>query len=161
MTEAMPATVVKDYTGLVAALNDAKNHLGLSNEFCEEIGDLTAGQIDKWIGPSLAKSFMTPFAFNMFCELFAVEFVMRPNPQAIERMQSRWERRNHNRIRVSSKPLSLAVKERAKSEIFAELGRRGGLARARSITSAQRSAIARKASLSRRRVPRQKKEKAR
>lgn len=146
--QAFPAATFSDYDGMVAALAAAKNWLGLSNEVCEQIGGLTKGHIDKLLGPSRVKN-VGPLTLDILLELFAVQFVMQPNPDAARRMESRWERRNRSQIRVAACRASIAQIEAIKPIIFGQNAQRGGHARAASLTNEQRSRIARKAARAR------------
>ena len=98
-----------------------KNYLNLSNEFCEALGGLTKDHINKTLNPGKREKGIGPRLFDIFCELFAVEFIMRPNPAAAARMQRRYEGRNTQQIRIPpSCRISRELLEHAKQVIYSE-----------------------------------------
>lgn len=141
MSDAFPAVRFRDYAGLVAAMRAVKDHIGLSNEHLEQICGLTAGHVDKALGPSMTKT-IGRVAFDLLVEGLAIEFEARINVEAMRRMESRWERRNRSQIRTMAKPLSHEILDRAKATIFSELGRKGGIARLGKISKRRRRQIA-------------------
>lgn len=114
-----PAIVVRDSESLAEAFAAIKNHLNLSAEACEQIGGLTKGHIDKYLGPSGSKR-IGPVTFDIFCELFAVEFVMRPNPAALQRMAARFEERQAQQVRRPAR-VSKTLLDRALRHLCREL----------------------------------------
>jgi hypothetical protein len=134
-----PSIVVRNYSGFADAFKAAKNHLNLSNEFAEQLGGLCTGHIDKTLGMTRNKGIGRRL-FDILCELFAVEFVMRVNPEALQRMQKRWEGRNRLQVRIPpSHPISAEMLERAKKVIFSELGRKGAISAAKARRRARRN----------------------
>jgi hypothetical protein len=73
---------------------------------------------------------------------------MRVSPELEARMQGRLERRDQRVVRPH-KRIGKDLMKIAKSQLFAELGKRGGAKRAERLTVKQRSEIARTAALSR------------
>lgn len=143
-----PLAEVTNHEQLVDAFRIIKERRGLSNAFCDEIGGLTIDHTNKLLGPRRVKK-IGEVTFDTFCELFAVKFVMVVNPEAVKRMESRWERRNTASIRVVLNKLSSALFERAKPHVIRDFARAGGIksasGRNERTTPAQRSRIARKA----------------
>ena len=140
----MPAQdIARNSADIVAGLGRWREARGLSNEFCDSRGGLTIGQTDKTLGPSHVKA-LSEMTLDTFMEMFAVMFVMVPNPEAEQRMKPKWEGRDCSNVRVGTKQLSKAILGRAKPQIAAENGRKGGLAR-RKWPREQRVKAARKA----------------
>jgi hypothetical protein len=123
-----PLAVVTSSAEIIAALAKAREMRGLSNQFCDERGGLTAGHTDKVLGPTHTKS-LSEMTLDTFMEMFAVMFIMVPNPEAEARMRAKWEGRDSSNVRLHSKRLSKQLLERAKPLIAKENGRKGGLAR--------------------------------
>lgn len=123
-----PELIIRNHNDLADAFAAIRTHLDLSNEFCEALGGLTKDHINKTLGPTREKR-IGPRTFDIFCELFAIEFVPRVNPEARLRMQKRWERRNKQQVRVP-RPHSISKEllERAKQIIFAKHTRKATLA---------------------------------
>jgi hypothetical protein len=140
------------------AFRAMKDILGLSDAFCDQVGGLAVGHTSKCLGPSATKN-IGPVPFDVFCEMFAVEFRMTINIDAMKRMVDRWEQRNQDRVRIENRRPSKAILERAKPYVISQLAReagiksaslpthrkacrKGGKARARKLTKQQRKAIA-------------------
>jgi hypothetical protein len=111
---------------------------------------MAAGTCDKYLGPSRSVS-LTWRVTEDVMTLFGVELVMRVNPELEAKMQQRLERRDERSVR-EQKRLSKKLLEVAKSQLFTELGKRGGAKRAASLTAKQRSEIARSGGVARHRV---------
>lgn len=148
-----PTVRFRDYAGLVAAMRAVKDYIGLSNAELESICGLTSGHVDKALGPSAVKT-IGRSTFDLLCGGLAIEFEIRADPEAMRRMESRWEGRNRSQIRVDAKPPSIEILERAKPVIFRQNGVRGALARNAKLSPAKRSKIAKRAARARWRVPR-------
>jgi hypothetical protein len=144
MAENFPEAVIRKHADLADAFLAVKNHLGLSNELCEHLGGLCKGHVDKTLRAGTREKRIGAGVFDIFCELFAVEFCMRPNPEAIRRMQARWEGKNKHQVRVHTHAMSSAQIECAKSIIFKQIADRLSLHRQK-IPRAKRSRIARHA----------------
>jgi hypothetical protein len=140
--------VIRNADDLVEAFRARKEQLGLSNAAIEEQLLMAAGTCDKYLGPTRSAS-LTWRVTEDVMTLFGVEFVMRVNPEA--RMCARLERRDERQVREQTR-LSKKLLEVAKSQLFTELGRRGGAKRAASLTAKQRSEIARSGGVARHRV---------
>lgn len=140
--------VVRTQDDMIEALRRAKDMLGLSNAWCDAIGGLTSGHTDKVIGPSRTKS-LSQMTFDLFCELFAVEFHMVVNIDAAQRMADRWEGRNASNVRVESNRVSAGLLERAKRHILVASAKHANAARNQMLTREQKAKIARKAARAR------------
>lgn len=145
MTDAAP---IRSYGDLIEAFRARKAEIGLSNTDCDTLGGLTTGHTDKLLGPTRSKN-LGPLTFDILCELFAVQFVMAPNPEALERMEARWERRNERAVRVDAQRLSIELKSRALPYIMRDLGLKSAEARKQKIKPATRRRIARQAARAR------------
>lgn len=151
-----PHRVVLPELPVVRTLQDAvevfrimKEHWGLTNGFCDDVGGLTEGHTDKILGPTEDRR-VGYGTFALFMELCAIEFHPRISPEAILRMEAIWEKRErplYPNARV--KRISKKLIERAKPHVFKECGRIGGLVSAHMRTPAQRSESASKAAKSR------------
>lgn len=141
--------VVRKHADMIEVFRMMKERLQLTNEFCDDVGGLTKGHTDKILGPTEAKN-IGPVTFDLFCEMFAVEFHVKIDLDAAKRMQAVWEGRErplYPNARV--KRISKKLIERAKPFVFRENGRIGGMVTAHMRTPAQRSESARKAAKSR------------
>jgi hypothetical protein len=137
---------------LIEALRGMKAQLGLSNEFVDQVGGLTTGHCDKVLGPTRAKG-LSGTVLDVFLELFAVELVMRPNPEALARMEERWERRNGDHVRLMLTKVSMRMLQRAKPFVLRDFSRECSLkardGRLRKISPGKRRKIARNAARAR------------
>lgn len=140
--------VIRTQDDLIEALRKAKDMLGLSNQWCDAVGGLTAGHTDKVIGPSRTKS-LSQMTFDLFCEMFAVELHMVVNMDAVQRMAARWEGRNASNVRVESNRVSAGLLERAKPHILMASAKHANAVRNEMLTREHRSKIARKAARAR------------
>jgi hypothetical protein len=127
-----PLATIRTQDDLIEALRIAKAHRGLSNDFCDQRAGLTRGHVDKVLGPTRAKS-LSPMVLDLLVEIFAVQFVMVPNPEAEARMKPRWEDRDTSNVRVGSHRVSQAVLERAKPHVIRDLAIAGGKASVRLV----------------------------
>jgi hypothetical protein len=122
-----------------------KERLGLTNDFCDDVGGLTKGHTDKVLGRSETKR-LGYDTFALYTLLTAVEFRVYVDMDAVKRMEGVWEKRerplfpNGKIGRVSKK-----VIEAAKPHVLRHNAGLGGLKRAALLTSKQRSQIAKKA----------------
>lgn len=139
-----PLATVTGHESMVEAFRVAKERLGLSNDFCDDIGGLTKGHTDKILGPTRVKN-LGPMTLDLFCELFAVQFIMVPNIDAAKRMETRWEGRQSSHVRLEPVRVSKAIIERAKPHVFSQHMKKANAARNSVLSSEQRSAIASKA----------------
>jgi hypothetical protein len=157
--------------GTVRTLQDAvevfrlmKDRLGLTNEFIDDVGGLTKGHADKLLGRSEQKR-LGYDTFALLSELFAIEFKVYVNIDAVKRMEKVWEGRarplfpNGKPGRVSKKLIEMAKPhvlrdfsalggtKRAASlpaRLRAKMSRKGGKSRMRRVTKAERSAMMKK-----------------
>lgn len=141
--------IVRRHQDIVEVFRMMKERLGLTNEFIDDAGGLTKGHADKILGPTETKNW-GPTTFDLFCEMFAIEFRVHIDLEAAKRMEAVWEGRErplypHAKVQRISKKLI----ERAKPHVFSEMGKRSAPARMACLTAEHRSRIARKAAKSR------------
>lgn len=132
---------IRTQDDLIEALRAAKDMRGLSNRWCDEIGDLTDGQTDKVLGPTRVKG-LSRFLFSMYHSMFAVKLVMVVDEEATARMQAKWEGRDTSNVRVESGRVSKKLLERAKPLVFEAAGRAGATARNQILSPEYRTKIA-------------------
>lgn len=141
--------IVRRYQDFVEVFRMMKERLGLTNEFCDDAGGLVKGHTDKILGPSETKNW-GPTTFDLFCEMFAIEFRVHIDLAAAERMQAVWEGRkrplypNAKVARISKKLI-----ERAKPHVMQQMGRVGAAKKMVMLSAEHRSKIARKAAKAR------------
>lgn len=135
---------VTSYPELVEAFRAVKARLGLSNKWCDDICGYADGIIDKKLGPSHSKP-IDPLAFSMFCEIFAVRFIMVMDLEAAKRMEARWEGRVEGKVSVQKTRMSKELLCRAKPLVLKEHLRAANNARNEKLTCEHRSALASKA----------------
>lgn len=140
-----PIAIIRRHQDVTDVFRLMKDRLGLTNEFCDDVGGLTKGHTDKILGPSQSKTW-GPSTFDLFCEMFAIEFHVHVDLAAAQRMADVWEKRkrpvfeNAKIGRVSKKLI-----EAAKPFIFSEMGKRSAAKRMHCSTAEQRIKIAKKA----------------
>ncbi len=140
-TEPEVIAVVRRHQDITEVFRVMKERLGLTNEFCDDAGGLTKGHTDKILGPSEAKQWGAT-TFDLFCEIFGIEFHVHVDLDAVKRMESVWEHRK--RPGYPSKKISKKLIESAKPHVLKDFASLGGHARALQLASKQRSDIARK-----------------
>lgn len=157
--------IVRRHQDIADVFRMMKERLGLTNEFCDDVGGLTKGHTDKILGPSEQKNW-GPTTFDLFCEMFAVEFRVHIDLDAAKRMEAVWEGRKRPLAMPDGKARRISQKliERAKPHVLREIGRAGGLkssslptarqvaqkggkSRAKKLSKQRRSEIARIAGL--------------
>lgn len=141
-----PTVTFTNYAGLVECFAQIKEHRNLSNQFCELMFGLASGHLNMIF---THKKRIGPLTLDALCELFAVQFVMQPNPEAEIRMKSRWEGRNKMQVRIHAKLLSMAEIDAAKRQLAVTNGSRGGTARSQNLPAERRTQLARKAAKAR------------
>lgn len=140
---------VRRHQDIVEVWRVMKERLGLTNEFCDDVGGLTKGHTDKLLGPSESKKW-GPTTFDLFCEMFAIEFRVHIDLDAVKRMEAVWEGRERPLYpNAQVKRISKKLIERAKPYVCRENASAGGLKRAASLPAKLRSRIARKGGKSR------------
>ncbi len=123
MAEFSEEITVRNSDELISAFRAIKDRLGLSNALCDELGGLVAGHTDKVLGPTRVKK-LSPFLIDVFCGLFAVELVIRPNLEAAKKMAGRWEQRNASQVRPPAR-ISRELLARAKPLVLSEMAKKG------------------------------------
>jgi hypothetical protein len=135
--------VIRRHRDFVDLFRQMKDRLGFTNEFVDSAVGLTSGHTDKILGPSQCRNF-GPAVFDAFCTLFALEFHVRLDLEAAQRMRAKWEVRKRPLLpgnnRVSKLLIARVLKANCKS---------ANEARNRILSSEDRSKIARIASKAR------------
>jgi hypothetical protein len=126
-TGTAPLATIRSQDDLIEAYRIAKEYRGLSNELCEDLGGLTRGHLDKVIGPSRAKG-LSPMMNDVLTALFAVKFIMVPDPEAETKMRAKWERRDTSNVRTGEHRVGKYVLERARPKLLQEFGAKLALA---------------------------------
>lgn len=134
---------IRTQDDLIEAFRAAKDRLGLSNAWCDDIGGFTRGQTDKVLGPTRAKG-LSPMLLQTYCALFAVRLEMVVDVEQAKVMEARWEGRDTSNVRMDSGRISKKLVERAKPAVLKAAGAAGGRARAMLLSAKQRSEIASK-----------------
>lgn len=141
--------IVRRHQDIADVFRLMKERLGLTNEFCDDAGGLTKGHTDKILGPSESKSW-GPTTFDLFCEMFAVEFHARIDLGAAKRMEAVWEGRARPLYPDSkTKRISKKLIERAKPYVILASVKHANAARNAMLSREHRSKIARKAAKAR------------
>jgi hypothetical protein len=143
-----PIAVVRRHQDITEVFRMMKDRLGLTNEFCDSVGGLTSGHTDKILGPSELKNW-GPTTFDLFCEMFAIEFHVYIDMAAVKRMEAQWEAREKPRALPQPPRLSDKLMKRVAPHVARETGKQGAAARMAMLTPEQRSEIARNAATSR------------
>lgn len=148
---------VRTLQEIVDLFRTMKERLGLTNDFCDDVGGLTKGHTDKILGRSEQKR-LGYDTFALYTLLTAVEFRVYVDPDAVKRMEAVWEKRERP-LFPHGKPgrISKKIIEAAKPLVLKERAQLGGMARARLLTSKQRSEIASKAAKAKHRKGRERK----
>lgn len=136
--------VVRRHQDFVEVFRLMKERLGLTNEFIDNAGGLTKGHADKILGPSSTRG-PGPTTFDLFCELFAIEFRVHIDDAAIKRMEQVWEGRKRPVEYSENSRISAKLIEKAKPHVLKGFSRLGGTARGTLLTGKQRTKIAQKA----------------
>lgn len=139
---AEPLVIIRRHQEITAIFRAMKDKLNLSDEFVDLRGGLTRGHTNKILGPTQSKSW-GPTTFDLFCEMFAVEFHVHVDAAALARMAKVWEPRK--RPPFTNKTISAELIERAKPHVFKDYGRIGNAARNAMLTREHKSEIASKA----------------
>lgn len=140
--------VVRRHQDITEVFRMMKARLGLTNKFIDNCG-MIEGHTDKILGPSESKNW-GPTTFDLFCEVFAIEFRVHIDLEAAKRMEAVWEGRERPLYpdakvkRISKKLINLA-----KPHVLKDFASVGGLVRGAMLTSKHKSDIARKAAKSR------------
>lgn len=109
---------VRTYDELVEAFRRRKEELGLSNQVCDELLNRGLGYTDHYLGK--ADKNIGPVPFILFCELFAIQFEPQVNPDAVKRMEAKWEQRDKRAVRAHTYSMSTRHLKRLRPLINAE-----------------------------------------
>jgi hypothetical protein len=139
--------VIRNRDDLIEALRSRKDELGLSNAFMEDQLQMADGHCDKVLGPTQRKGMSIPVMLDIV-ELLGAALVIKIDAETEARMQERWERRDAGKVHPPRR-LSERLMEIARSQLMRQLGKSGGVKRAKSLPAKQRARIARAAALAR------------
>lgn len=158
MTAPIPApsetiAVVRSHEDITEVFRMMKERLGLTNKFCDDVGEFVEGWTDKVLGPSEAKKWGQK-SFDKFSEMFAIEFHVMVNVHAAARMAEIWEGRIRPLDLPKNKRVSAKLIERARPHVLRSFSELGNAARNAMLPGEHRSKIARKAARARWRKPR-------
>jgi hypothetical protein len=134
--------VVRMHQDFTEVFRLMKERLGLTDQFCDLRGGLTRGHTNKILGPTESRHW-GPSTFDLFCEMFCVEFHAKIDMEAVKRMEVIWEERV--RPFYPNKRVSKKLIELAKPHVFKASGKVGADARMIMLRPEHRQAIARKA----------------
>ena len=81
--------VMRRHQDITEVFRLMRERLGLTLEFCDDVGGLAKGHTDKILGPSEVKNWGAT-TFDLFCEMFAIEFRVHVDIEAAKRMQAVW-----------------------------------------------------------------------
>jgi hypothetical protein len=141
--------VVRDYQQITNVFRMMKEHWGLTNKFCDDVLGFTDGHTDKILGPSEQKRW-GPSTLHALMELFGIEFRVYLDVEAVKRMEAVWDNKAPRWFKDAKVGrISKKLVERAKPEIYSEMGKRSAVSRMSCLTAEHRSKIARKAAKSR------------
>jgi hypothetical protein len=145
--------VIRSHEDITEVFRIMKARLGLTNKWCDDVGEFAEGATDQILGPAEKKNW-GPKTFDAFCEMFAIEFHVKVNVHAAARMAEIWEGRIRPIDLPKNKRVSAKAIERAKPHVLQGLAKRGNEARNAMLTGEHRSKLARKAARARWRKPR-------
>lgn len=140
--------VIRSHEDITEVFRMMKERLGLTNKFCDDVGEFVEGWTDKVLGPSEAKKW-GPKSFDKFTEMFAIEFHVKVNMKAVDRMAEIWEGRIRPIDLPKNKVVSAKAIERAKPHVLKASGKHANTARNAMLSREHRSKIARKAARAR------------
>lgn len=140
--------VVRRHQDVTEVFRMMKERLGLTNAFIDDAGGLTDGHTDKILGPSESKSW-GPTTFDLFCEMFAIEFHVHVDMAAVKRMEAVWEGRKRPAEYSETKRVSAKLLEKAKPHVLRAHLKAANTARNAMLSCEHRSQIARKAAKAR------------
>jgi hypothetical protein len=128
--------LIPDMATLLDALATRREELNVSNQYLEEVGGFTTGQIDKWLGPARAKTPSLPSLFVLMDLLGASFPALVEDPAKMARMSDRWERRRMDHVRPTG--VGRLTIRRARPHVLRELAKRAGKARWAGLSPEQR-----------------------
>jgi hypothetical protein len=151
MNEHVPPAIIatiRSQEDLIEALRAAKELRNLSFKTLDEMGDFTAGHMERVIGPRREKG-MSAFVMQMLLSMLAVKLVLVLDSEQEEKVRGQWEGRNTSNVRIEKGRVSKSLVERAKPHVFKESGKMGAAIRNSMLSPEHRSAIAAKAARAR------------
>lgn len=129
-----PIATIRSYPELVEAFRMVKAMRRLSNKWCDDTCELQDGYTDKVLGPTGSRG-ISPILFSMFCQIFAVKFIMEVDVEAAAKMQAHWEERSEGKVAFPESRMSKALLAKAKPLVIREIGRIGGIKRASQLSA--------------------------
>jgi hypothetical protein len=117
---------------LIGVLRERQLALGISNETLDHITLLSAGHVDKLLGPSRQRG-LSRVSLDALLGALALQLIVVEDREQAERMRSRWISKDDRQVRASTRRISKTMLARARSHIVRDLGRSGGKARWRGI----------------------------
>jgi hypothetical protein len=121
-----------------------KDQLQLSDAALDALCGFTAGHAGKLLGPTRTRG-LARFSLDTLAGALGVSFLVVVDPEKMKLVEKRHEKRRATAVHIRACRLSKTALSQAQLEIFAALGKKGGTARAKKLTKAQRSRIARAA----------------
>lgn len=140
--------VVRRHQDFVEVFRLMQDQLGLTNSFIDDVGGLVSGHTDKILGPSQTRNW-GPTTFDLFCEIFAIEFRAHIDLDAAKRMADLWEKRRRPAALSHTNRISKKLLEKAKPLVAQAMGRAGAAKKMTMLSAEHRSKVARKAAKSR------------
>jgi hypothetical protein len=153
--------MASNVTGIIDALRTRQLELGLTSAELEHRAGLTAGHVDKVLGPSRTKN-IGAVTLEALMEALAVDFDIVGNPEKLARLvadngptkRSRGSWSNHRVSRAAVRHVMIGLSKRAVAAKLASgmqgtIAQKGGLARAAKLTASRRREIACKAAQAR------------
>jgi hypothetical protein len=111
-----PATSFDEMIDLIGATRVAR---GLSYATLDELVGLTRGHSEKILGPARVRG-LSPVIFDALLPALGIRFAVISDPEAIARMQKRWEPRDESNVRNSQR-ISRRLLDRARPFVLQEL----------------------------------------
>ena len=122
----MPIATVRDHNELLVAIRQRVEQLDLSHSTVEYLSGLQSGYLSKVVANPPPKR-MQPFTWFLILQALGCELQIVENPQLMERLKPRFEKRKLRRKEVRSKSGIIELTP----DFRVRRARLGGLARAR------------------------------
>ncbi|MGV7215898.1 hypothetical protein [Bradyrhizobium sp. UFLA05-112] len=109
------------YDEFVDLFGDVRVARGLSCERVDDICGLTRGHTNKVLGPRREKR-LSPMLIDTYLPAFGIRLAVVDDPEAIARMQGRWEARDEANVRYEfGDRISRRLLDRARPHILQEI----------------------------------------
>jgi hypothetical protein len=155
MTEPKHIAVVTDTPALIAVIRKRADEAGLSRQAIDELAELTNGHASKLLSLVPSKGIGLGIIWGLV-EAVGMKITLVEDPDAMARIADFVNTRNESQVREPSMRSAARMKKKARLErlfndpkYFNKLARKGGRARAKSLTPAERSNACRLAARSR------------